>query len=219
MMKAIRDKKIRLTILELLKSVYPGALDHKALMFALDNLGYVMPETEVGAHLQYLEQKGYAFTEQKTGPGYQVRFSCLTVEGFELLADDPDLNLGKGDKDMSEGKTCQYIVGLDGSGGHVIAAAIVTADHGDDCCNLTVFPDNGIAAYVSAEGFSKQELENGMARRTSVFKGETPGCWRHIPIDESMFTTLEQTEETSAAGSENIADNGGEASGPGQDAA
>ena len=80
-----KNKRIRIALLELLKSVYPGALDYRALMFALDNLGYPLPEAEVGAHLSYLMEKGYVFNEQRSGEGYAISVSFLTAEGWDLL--------------------------------------------------------------------------------------------------------------------------------------
>lgn len=83
--KLAKNKRIRIALLELLRSVYPGALDRRALMFAIDNLGYPLPEAEVAAHLSYLMEKGYVFNEQKSGEGYEISFSYLTAEGWDLL--------------------------------------------------------------------------------------------------------------------------------------
>ena len=80
-----KNRRIRIALLELLKSVYPGALDRRALQFALDNLGYPMPVEGLGAHMSYLEEKGYLVTEEKTGEGFAISYSSLTAKGWDLL--------------------------------------------------------------------------------------------------------------------------------------
>jgi len=80
-----KNRRIRIALLELLKTVYPGALDQRALMFAMDNLGYPMPGGELSAHLRYLEEKGYLSSRERKGEGYDVSFAFLTAEGWDLL--------------------------------------------------------------------------------------------------------------------------------------
>jgi hypothetical protein len=80
-----KNRRIRIALLELLKSAYPGALDQRALMFAMDNLGYPMPEDRLAAHLSYLEEKGYLVAEERRGEGFEVSFASLTAEGWDLL--------------------------------------------------------------------------------------------------------------------------------------
>jgi hypothetical protein len=71
--------------LELLRTEYPGALDLKALQFAMDNLGYPMPQGMLEAHLRYLDEKGYARLHVKRGFGFRVEFAALTAGGWDLL--------------------------------------------------------------------------------------------------------------------------------------
>ena len=80
-----RNRRIRIALLELLKSVYPGALDERALMFALDNLGHPMPTDGLRAHLSYLGEKGYLVSEEKRGDGFAISYASLTAEGWDLL--------------------------------------------------------------------------------------------------------------------------------------
>lgn len=77
---------------------------------------------------------------------------------------------------MSPGSTCQYITGGEGES-LTVAAAIVTDVHSDECVTLAVLP--GITDY--GDEFSPDELSSGIARRTSVVKGDVPGCWRELP--------------------------------------
>lgn len=87
-MKSIRAEKhrrIRVAILELLKTQYPGALDLKVLQFSLDNLGYPMLAETLLAHLRYLEEKGYVCLEHKKGFGFDIAFASLTAKGWDLL--------------------------------------------------------------------------------------------------------------------------------------
>lgn len=65
-----------------------------------------------------------------------------------------------------------------GEGEPIPCAAIVTMAHDDDCVNLKVFPDESLD--VDGE-FSAGELEEGLARRTSVIRGDQAGNWRPIP--------------------------------------
>lgn len=80
-----KNKRIRIALLELLKTEYPGALDTKILMFSLDNLGYPLTEDILEAHLKYLQEKGYALLEMKKGYGFKIAFVSLTAKGWDLL--------------------------------------------------------------------------------------------------------------------------------------
>ena len=80
-----KNRRIRIAILELLRTEYPGALDMKVLHFSLDNLGYPLPVETLGAHLQYLKEKGFAYLEQKKGYGFAIAFASLTAAGWDLL--------------------------------------------------------------------------------------------------------------------------------------
>jgi len=80
-----KNRRIRIALLELLKTEYPGTLDLKALRFALDNLGYPLPDGSVDAHLKYLEEKGYVQVQTRKGFGFRVAFASLTAEGWDLL--------------------------------------------------------------------------------------------------------------------------------------
>jgi hypothetical protein len=72
-------------VLELLRTEYPGALDLKALQFAMDNLGYPMPDGMIEAHLRYLEEKGYVSLQKRKGYGFHIAFASLTAGGWDLL--------------------------------------------------------------------------------------------------------------------------------------
>jgi hypothetical protein len=80
-----KNRRIRIALLELLKTEYPGALDLKALQFSMDNLGYPMPEPALAAHLRYLEEKGHAHVERRRGRGFEIAFASLTALGWDLL--------------------------------------------------------------------------------------------------------------------------------------
>lgn len=80
-----KNRRIRIALLNLLKTEYPGALDTKALRFALDNLGYPMPEGSLHAHLRYLEEKGCAKLERREGHGFSIAFTYLTARGWDLI--------------------------------------------------------------------------------------------------------------------------------------
>lgn len=80
-----KNRRIRIALLALLKTEYPGALDLKALQFSMDNLGYPMPEAALGAHLSYLEEKGHLHVERKKGRGFEIAFASLTACGWDLL--------------------------------------------------------------------------------------------------------------------------------------
>ena len=82
---AEKNRRIRIAVLELLKTEYPGALDMKVLQFSLDNLGYPMPEDALAAHLKYLEEKGYVHLERKKGYGFEIAFASLSADGWDLL--------------------------------------------------------------------------------------------------------------------------------------
>jgi len=79
------NRRIRTAVLELLKTEYPGALDLRALQFALDSLGYPLPEAMLAAHLRYLEEKGLAALSVKKGYGFSVEFASLTAKGWDYL--------------------------------------------------------------------------------------------------------------------------------------
>lgn len=82
---SVRNRRIRTALLELLKTEYPGALDLKALRFALDSLGYPLPGGDLRAHLRYLEEKGYLAVESRRGFGFSLAFASLTARGWDLL--------------------------------------------------------------------------------------------------------------------------------------
>lgn len=79
-----KNRRIRIALLNLLKTEYPGALDLKALQFAMDNLGYPMPSGRLEAHLRYLEEKGYAQLQRRKGFGFDIAFASLTAAGWDL---------------------------------------------------------------------------------------------------------------------------------------
>lgn len=80
-----KNRRIRIALLELLRTAYPGALDQRALMFAMDNLGYPMPAGEMQAHLSYLKEKGYVAAHVRKGQDFEVDFAFLTAGGWDLL--------------------------------------------------------------------------------------------------------------------------------------
>ena len=81
----VKNRRIRIALLKLLKTEYPGALDLKALQFALDNLGYPMPGGDIEAHLRYLEEKGYVHLKKHRGFGVEISFASLSATGWDLL--------------------------------------------------------------------------------------------------------------------------------------
>jgi hypothetical protein len=81
----VKNRRIRTALLKLLKTEYPGALDLRALQFALDNLGYPMPEGRLEAHLRYLEEKGYVALKKHKGFGVEISFASLSASGWDLL--------------------------------------------------------------------------------------------------------------------------------------
>ncbi len=80
-----KNRRTRIALLELLSTEYPGALDLRALRFALDSLGYPLPEGMVEAHLRYLEEKGFVRLEKRKGFGFSIAFASLTAQGWDLL--------------------------------------------------------------------------------------------------------------------------------------
>lgn len=80
-----KNKRIRVALLELLKTEYPGTLDLRVLQFSLDNLGYPLLEETLAAHLRYLEEKRYVTLTKRRGYGFQIDFACLTASGWDLL--------------------------------------------------------------------------------------------------------------------------------------
>lgn len=82
---SVKNRRIRTALLELLKTEYPGALDCKALRFALDSLGYPLMESTLTAHLRYLEEKGFAELTRRQGFGFDIAFASLTAAGWDLL--------------------------------------------------------------------------------------------------------------------------------------
>lgn len=87
--ESVRNRRIRIALLNLLKSAYtdkyPGTIDFKELHFALDNLGYPMTEGMLDAHLRYLEEKGYVKVDSRKFSGFKIVFASLTAEGWDLL--------------------------------------------------------------------------------------------------------------------------------------
>jgi hypothetical protein len=84
-MNAEKNKRIRIALLELLKTEYPGSLDLRVLKFSLDNLGYPMLEGDLTAQLRYLEERGYAKLQKKEGYGFSIAFVKLTADGWDLI--------------------------------------------------------------------------------------------------------------------------------------
>jgi DNA-binding transcriptional ArsR family regulator len=82
---SVKNRRIRVALLRLLKTEYPGALDTRALQFALDNLGYPMPYGSLEAHLRYLEEKGYVALKRHRGFGVEISFASLSAQGWDLL--------------------------------------------------------------------------------------------------------------------------------------
>lgn len=84
-----RNRRIRIALLNVLKTVYtdqyPGTMDVKELQFALDNLGYPLPEGLLDAHLRYLEEKGYVRLECRKGFGFKIIMASLTAKGWDLI--------------------------------------------------------------------------------------------------------------------------------------
>jgi repressor of nif and glnA expression len=80
-----KNRRIRIALLELLKTEYPGSLDLRVLQFSLDNLGYPLLESDLTAHLRYLEEKGFAKLQKKEGYGFAIAFAKLTADGWDLL--------------------------------------------------------------------------------------------------------------------------------------
>lgn len=91
----VKNRRIRIALLSILKTEYPGALDMRALQFALDNLGYPMPAGALEAHLRYLEEKKLARVETREGMGFSIAFAYLTAVGWDFL-DGALSNAGEG---------------------------------------------------------------------------------------------------------------------------
>jgi DNA-binding HxlR family transcriptional regulator len=79
------NRRIRIAMLELLKTQYPGSLDFKVLRFSLDNLGYPLMEEDLSAHLRYLEEKGFLHCESRKRYGFDISFCRLTAAGWDLI--------------------------------------------------------------------------------------------------------------------------------------
>ncbi len=80
-----KNKRIRVALLELLKTAYPGSLDMRVLSFSLDNLGYPLPIESLKAHLKYLCEKLLVKLETRKGYGFFIEFASLTAKGWDLL--------------------------------------------------------------------------------------------------------------------------------------
>ncbi len=85
MIMANRNRRIRVVILELLHTAYPGGMDTKSLWFAVDNLGYAMPIEHLYAHIKYLEEKGYVKQESRKGHGFAIDWVTLTASGWDFI--------------------------------------------------------------------------------------------------------------------------------------
>lgn len=81
----VKNRRTRIALLRLLKTEYPGALDLRAMQFALDNLGYPMPEHQLAAHLKYMQEKGFVSLTVKKGFGVELSFAVLSASGWDLL--------------------------------------------------------------------------------------------------------------------------------------
>jgi len=84
-MDALKNRRIRIAILELLKVDYPGTMDMRMLQFSLDNLGYPLTTGALRAHINYLEEKKYLRVEHRKGLGFDISFAALTANGWDLL--------------------------------------------------------------------------------------------------------------------------------------
>lgn len=80
-----KNKRIRIVILNLLKTEYPRPLDLKVLQFSLDNLGFTLLEHALCAHLNYLQGKGFVEMEKRGDYGIQIVFAQLTPKGWDLI--------------------------------------------------------------------------------------------------------------------------------------
>lgn len=83
--EAEKNKRIRIAILEMLKTTYPAAIDEKNLRFALNHLGYPLLHNIYTAHLKYLEEKGYLKRETREGYGFKIGWCVMTADGWDLL--------------------------------------------------------------------------------------------------------------------------------------
>ena len=84
-MDGVKNKRIRVAILELLKTEYPGSLDMRMLQFSLDSLGYPMPIESLKAHLKYLNEKGLTKLDTRKGVNFYIEWASLTAKGWDLL--------------------------------------------------------------------------------------------------------------------------------------
>lgn len=84
-MNAEKHKRIRIAILELLKTQYPGAIDTKVLKFSLDNLGYPLRDEDINGHLAYLTEKAFVFCDRREGFGFHLTFCTLTARGWDVI--------------------------------------------------------------------------------------------------------------------------------------
>lgn len=80
-----KSKRIRIAVLQLLKTEYPGSLDMRVLQFSLDNLGYPLPLEMMRAHLSYLSEKGYLIITHRKAYGAEIAFATLTAAGWDLI--------------------------------------------------------------------------------------------------------------------------------------
>lgn len=80
-----RNRSIRHALLRILKSEYPGAMDTKALKYALDNLGFPVTDRLLNAQMAYLSEGNYVRSEIRRGFGFRIQFAYLTKEGWDLL--------------------------------------------------------------------------------------------------------------------------------------
>mgnify|MGYP000044197798 CR=1 FL=1 len=84
-LQAEANRRLRVAILELLRTEYPGALDVKVLRFSLDSLGWPLTAEALRAHLRYLEEKGLLKVQHRRGYGFSLSFVSLTARGWDLL--------------------------------------------------------------------------------------------------------------------------------------
>ena len=82
---AVNNRRVRVALLHLLKDEFPGALDVRAMQYAMDKIGYTLPEPHLDAHVQYLQEKGYVRLTVKKGFGAEISFVQLTATGYDLL--------------------------------------------------------------------------------------------------------------------------------------
>jgi repressor of nif and glnA expression len=85
MMDAERNRRIRVAILELLKTQYPGTMDVKQLRYVLSKIGYALLDNQIAAHLTYLEEKGFVRCEDRKQYGFDIQWCELTAKGWDFL--------------------------------------------------------------------------------------------------------------------------------------